>query len=124
MDSHCATTTVMSGHLQLGLRLTPQGNLVLEEDADAPSFDETVAARLIQAFSHGAGYGLMRLGAGEVGRTLPPVFGWWRDFAARYVGGLCLRASDAFVEVPPPVDSDLISLVLAAPLMPGGEYLN
>ncbi|MBF0098774.1 MAG: DEAD/DEAH box helicase [Magnetococcales bacterium] len=114
----------MSGYLQLGLRLTPQGNLVLEEDEDAPSLDEAVAARLIQAFSHGAGHGLMRLGAGEVGRTLPPVFGWWRDFAARYVGGLCLRASDAFTEVPPPVDSELISLVLAAPLMPGGEYLN
>ncbi|MBF0154818.1 MAG: DEAD/DEAH box helicase [Magnetococcales bacterium] len=114
----------MSQPLQLGLRLTPQGNLVLEEDEDAPSLDEAVAARLIQAFSHGAGHGLMRLGAGEVGRTLPPVFGWWRDFAARYVGGLCLHASDAFVEVPPPVDSERISLVLAAPLMPGGEYLN
>ncbi|MBF0629161.1 MAG: DEAD/DEAH box helicase [Magnetococcales bacterium] len=114
----------MSGHWQLGLRLTPHGNLVLEEDEDSPSLDEAVAARLIQAFSHGAGHGLMQLGAGEVGRTLPPVFGWWRDFAARYVGGLCLRASDQFVEVPPPIDSDLISLVLAAPLMPGGEYLN
>ncbi|MBF0182347.1 MAG: DEAD/DEAH box helicase [Magnetococcales bacterium] len=110
--------------MQLGLRLTPHGNLVLQEDEDSPSLDDAVAARLIQAFSHGAGHGLMRLGTGEVGRTLPPVFGWWRDFAARYVGGLCLRASDAFVEVPPPIDSDLISLVLAAPLMPGGEYLN
>ncbi|MEO5378908.1 MAG: DEAD/DEAH box helicase [Magnetococcus sp. DMHC-6] len=110
--------------MSLGIRLTPQGNLVLEEDEDSPSLDQAVAARLIQAFSHGAGHGLMRLGAGEVGRTLPPVFGWWRDFAARYVGGLCLRASDQFVEVPPPINSDLISLVLAAPLMPGGEYLN
>lgn len=77
----------MSGHLQFGLRLTPHGNLVLEEDEDSPFLDEAVAARLVRAFSHGAGYGLMRLGAGEVGRTLPPVFGWWRDFAARYVGG-------------------------------------
>ncbi|MEO5351043.1 MAG: DEAD/DEAH box helicase [Magnetococcus sp. YQC-3] len=110
--------------MQLGLRLTPHGNLVLEEDEDAPSLEEATAARLIRAFSHGAGYGLMRLGAGEVGRTLPPVFGWWRDFAARYVGGLCLRAADEFTEVPPPADSELISLVLAAPLMPGGEYLT
>ena len=114
----------MSGPLLLGLRLTPQGNLVLEEAADSPPMDNTIAARLVQAFAQGTGYGLMRLGAGEVGRTLPPAFGWWRDFAARYVGGLCLRASDGFIEVPPPTNSDLISLVLTAPLMPGGEYLS
>ena len=35
----------------------------------------------------------MRLGAAEVGQALPPVFVWWRDFAARYIGSLCLHAS-------------------------------
>ncbi len=29
-----------------------------------------------------------------IGIKLPPVFGWWRDFAASYVGGLCLGNSD------------------------------
>ncbi|MBF0461237.1 MAG: DEAD/DEAH box helicase [Magnetococcales bacterium] len=116
-------TTTTSGHVLLGLRLTPQGNLVLEETETAPALDNTIATRLLQAFAQGAGYGLLRLGAGEVGRTVPPVFGWWRDFAARYVGGLCLRAADGVVEVPPPTDGDLASLVLTAPLMPGGEYL-
>ncbi|MBF0154511.1 MAG: DEAD/DEAH box helicase [Magnetococcales bacterium] len=114
----------MNGTCALGLRLTPHGNLVLEEMADSPPLDNTVAERLNQAFDQGAGHGLLRLGAGEVGRMLPPVFGWWRDFASRYVAGLCLRASDECVDVPPPSGGDLASLVLGAPLMPGGEYLN
>ena len=41
----------------------------------------------------GSGPGLVRLGAGEVGQALPPVFVWWRSFATRYVGSLCLHAS-------------------------------
>ena len=107
-----------------GLRLTPQGNLIFEKTENSLPLDNTVAAHLVQAFAQGSGYGLVRLGAGEVGRTLPPVLGWWRDFAARYVGGLCLYASDESVGVPPPTEGDLASLVLTAPLMPGGEYLS
>ena len=114
----------MSGPLAFGLRLTPQGNLILEEVENSPSLDINIATRLVQAFAQDSGYGLLRLGAGEVGQTLPPVFGWWRDFAARYVGGLCLRASDGSFDVPPPSDSDLASLVMTAPLMPGEEYLS
>ena len=114
----------MSRNLTFGLRLTPQGNLVLEETGNSPPLDNSVAARLVQAFALGSGHGLMRLGAGEVGRTLPPVFSWWRDFAARYVGGLCLRAAGDSFTVPPPPAGDLASLVLTAPLMPGEEYLS
>ena len=36
----------------------------------------------------GSGHGLLRLGAGEFGQVLPPMFVWWRGFAARYVGGV------------------------------------
>nr|VFJ55803.1 MAG: non-specific serine/threonine protein kinase [Candidatus Kentron sp. DK] len=118
--------------VNIALRLTPQGNIVLDEidDADslahpsAHSLDGNVAKRLSQAFAKGSGHGLLQLGAGEAGRKLPPVFGWWRDFAARYVGGLCLRASDDSLDVPPPAESDLATLVLTAPLMPGEEYLS
>lgn len=52
-------------------------------------------ARLDQAFAQGSGHGLLRLGAGEVGEALPPVFAWWREFAARYVASVCLQSSGA-----------------------------
>lgn len=125
METHDFVTPATPESLVWGLRLTPQGNLVLEQtEQQAPALEEAVAARLGHPFSQGSGMGLMQLGAGEVDRTLPTIFGWWRDFAARYVGGLCLRASDGICEVPPPSDTDLDALVLAAPMMPGGEYLN
>src|SRR4051794_24946016 len=71
--------------MHLGLRLTPHGHLVCDTAADMPGMEEAVAARIEAAFAHGSGHGLLRLGAGEVGRVLPPIFGWWREFAARYV---------------------------------------
>jgi superfamily II DNA or RNA helicase len=114
---------------RLGLRLTPHGRLVAEDQDDAPEIDATAHIRLAEAFAEGSGAGLMRLGAGEVGQALPPVFVWWRAFAARYVGAVCLNASGrdddmALPPVPPPDAGDLASLVLAAPLMAGAEYLT
>ncbi|MBF0183924.1 MAG: DEAD/DEAH box helicase [Magnetococcales bacterium] len=108
----------------LSLRLTPQGKLVVEHDDETPSLDDKVADRVAAAFAKGVGYGLMQLGACEVGNALPPVFGWWRDFAARYMVGLCLRTSHDIPDIPPPATGDLSFLVLTAPMMSGGEYLN
>jgi hypothetical protein len=118
--------------IHLGLRLTPQGRLVCDTTAEMPGLDEAVAARLGTAFARGGGYGLLRLGAGEVGQALPPVFLWWRDFAARYVTALChaadpegQRTAPATVpEIPAPAEADLAALVLTAPMMPGAEYLT
>jgi non-specific serine/threonine protein kinase len=73
---------------RLGFRLTPQGRLLLETADSAPLVDDRIAKRLAEAFARGSGHGLMRLGAGEVGQALPPTFVWWRDFAARYRGGV------------------------------------
>jgi non-specific serine/threonine protein kinase len=115
----------------IGLRLTPHGRLVLEDQEDAPEIDSATANRLADSFARGAGQGLMQLGAAEVGQALPPVFVWWRDFAARYVGALCLHGSSTESEanrtpppVPPPTAADLSSLVLTAPMMTGAEYLG
>jgi SNF2 Helicase protein len=73
----------------------------------------------------------MWLGAAEVGQALPPLFVWWRDFAALYVGSLCLHASGMEAEgprklpsVPAPTPAELSSLVLTAPIMAGAEYLT
>jgi hypothetical protein len=76
---------------QLGLRLTPHGRLVLEDEADSPDPDARVAARLSKAFADSTGQGLLQLGAGEVGQLLPPTFAWWRSFSGHYVGALCLQ---------------------------------
>ena len=119
--------------IRLGLRLTPHGRLLCEPVADATGLDEVVATRLGEAFAHGSGDGLLRLGAGEVGQALPPVFVWWRDFASRYVAALCVHAASAESgqveavvppEVPAPDEAELASLVLTAPMMPGAEYLT
>ncbi|WP_216856255.1 SNF2 helicase-associated domain-containing protein, partial [Acidisphaera sp. S103] len=114
---------------RFGLRLTPHGHLIVQEQDDAPEIDAQVLTRLTEAFARGSGDGLMRLGAGEVGRALPPVFVWWRAFAARYVGALCLnpsgREDDATLPaVPVPDAGELASLVLTAPMMEGAEYLT
>jgi non-specific serine/threonine protein kinase len=117
---------------RLALRLTPHGHLLLEPAEDAPALDDQVAQRLAAAFAQGAGHGLLRLGAGEVGRSLPPTFVWWRGFAARFVGALCLLPSGAARDAPsrdpptvaPPSDGELATLVLTAPMMTGAEYLG
>lgn len=115
---------------RIALRLTPLGRLLLEPDAAAPELDRTVADRLMATFACGSGAGLMQLGASEIGQTMPPVFVWWRDFAARHVGALCGRAADTddalhkLSAVPPPTASELASLVLTGPIMTGAEYLT
>ncbi len=114
---------------RFGLRLTPHGHLVTEDQDDAPEIATAIGDRLAAAFAQGSGPGLVRLGAGEVGHTLPPVFVWWRSFATRYVGSVCLNASgredDVTLPVVPPLDAgDLASLVLTAPMMAGAEYLT
>jgi superfamily II DNA or RNA helicase len=114
---------------RFGLRLTPQGHLVAEDQEDAPEIDPQLRARLAEAFAQGSGSGLVRLGAGEVGQALSPVFVWWRAFATRYVGAVCLNASDREEDatlpvVPVPEAGELASLVLSVPMMEGAEYLT
>ena len=124
-----AVTAAAADAARLRLRLTPHGRLVCEPAEEAPDLDAGVAARLGAAFAQGGGPGLLRLGAAEVGQALPPIFVWWRGFAARYVAALCLprgrRGHRTHVpDVPPPTDGELASLVLTAPMMRGAEYLT
>ncbi|KFG69394.1 DEAD/DEAH box helicase [Microvirga sp. BSC39] len=118
---------------RMQLRLTPRGHLLLEEADDAPILDDTVAVRLTEAFGRSPGYGLLQLGAGEIGQSLPPAFIWWRGFAVRYVEAVCLHGSGGGREGPsaaflsamaPPDEAELATLVLTAPMMPGAEYLT
>jgi superfamily II DNA or RNA helicase len=118
---------------RLSLRLTPHGRLIAEAAENTPEIDDTAAARLGSAFAQGSGAGLLWLGAGEVGQALPPVFVWWRAFAARYVAALCLHApteaggesrSRLVPDVPMPGEGEFATLVLTAPMMAGAEYLT
>jgi len=114
----------------LCLRLTPHGHLVVEEASDALPMDQATTARIGKAFAQGTGHGLLQLGAGEVGRILPPAFGWWREFAARYVASVCLQSTgadsgpSAVPDVAAPSEGELTTLVLTAPMMAGAEYLT
>jgi non-specific serine/threonine protein kinase len=120
------------GRVGATVRLTPHGKLVIEDEGDAPDLDARIALRLREAFARGSGEGLWRLGAFEAGAALPPVFVWWRDFAARFVTALRRRPRDleepigeaATAEIDPPTPAELASLALTAPLMAGAEYLS
>ena len=116
--------------------LTPRGHLLAALHDDAPALPAEIEQRLAGAFALGAGHGLLLLGAEQVGTVLPPAWGWWRDFAARYVSCVCalaefqeideihaLREGDAAI-APTPDDDTLRRLIADAPPMVGVETLS
>jgi len=117
--------TAASTDLRLTPALTPHGRLLLVPSDDAPWLEPALGERIRHAFDRGAGHGLLRLGAGEVGQVLPPVFAYWRELGGRFVTALCTRPDidERRVELPPPLD-DLEVLAASAPVMPGAEYLT
>jgi non-specific serine/threonine protein kinase len=108
--------------------LTPHGRLLLEPTDDAVALSPDLSHRLRKAFARGSGHGLLQLGAAEVGTTLPPVFGYWREFSARYVSAVCghqdLDTSRSHTIVGPLSLDELERLAAAAPPMFGAEYLT
>ena len=77
--------------VSFGLGLTPRGHLILSHEAEPSRLDRGLAERLVRAFERGAGHGLLLLGADEAGTLLPPVYGYWREFGARYVTAICMH---------------------------------
>ena len=114
------------GGLRLTPCLTPHGHLRLAESDDGAELAPALGQRLQRAFDRGAGHGLLRLGAAEVGEILPPVFAYWRELGGLFVTALCTRPDpdESREPLPPPPEATLQSLVLGAPLMPGAEYLT
>ena len=104
--------------------LTPHGQLLAVDDAEAPPLPADLRARLVAAFADSAGPGLVHLGAAEVGTSLPGAWAWWRDFASRHVTALCALPDTGEIAVPPPHESVLDALIAAAPPMSGAEYLS
>ena len=116
------------GPVFLAPTLSPHGRLALVEDPNTPALDPELAQRLRDTFARGAGHGLLQLAAAEAGATIPPVFSYWREFAAQYVTALCahpdIDATPRKVHLPAPPAAELDRLVLAAPPMTGVEYLS
>ena len=75
--------------------LTPHGRLLLLREDDASLVEAELADRIQNAFGRGAGHGLLHLGANELGVALPPALSFWREFATRYVSGVCARPGGA-----------------------------
>ena len=110
--------------MNLTLLLTPQGHLRLTDDPEQSALPAALAGRLETAFAPGSGHGLLHLGATEIATVLPPVLGWWRDVAVRYVTLLCATPQGAGVDVPKPDHPTLEALIADAPPMTGAEYLG
>ena len=106
------------------LSITPLGHLCLTPAPEAPPLGAEAASGIERAFAAGAGHGLLHLGAAEVTTVLPPLWAWWRDFAARYVTALTATPDGGEIAVSAPDALALETLVLDAPPMPGAEYLT
>ena len=109
--------------MTFAVQLTPKGHLQFGAEPDAPLLSETLVDRLAAAFARGSGHGLLQLGAAEVTTALPPLWAFWRDFAARYVTALTATPEDGEIAVAAPNALALETLCLDAPPMTGSEYL-
>jgi len=98
--------------LRFTLKLTPNGRLVFQGSDDAPELAPDLARRLNEAFARGPGFGLLQLGAREVGATVPALFAYWREYAAIFVTALCTRttADDAAFVTPEPPAAELAAI--------------
>ncbi|SHH77402.1 DEAD/DEAH box helicase [Desulfofustis glycolicus] len=116
--------------MTLELALTPAGCLYLLDTAGDEKNHSLTAAwlnRVTAGFSAGQGAGLFALAATRPEGALSPSFGFWRDFAVSYLTRLCRtpETSGRLLEpVEPPEAGQWAAMMLAAPPMPGGEYLS
>ncbi len=110
------------------LALTPSGHLAvraldtLESRVADPWLD-----RAARAFEASASEGLFTLAATRPAAPPPLTFAFWREFASTYLTELCgtpALAGGLPEPIPAPGRGDLDRLLLGAPPMIGGEYLD
>jgi superfamily II DNA or RNA helicase len=113
--------------------LDPRGRLLLRQSDEPALIALDLAHRLSLAFTRGSGHGLLALGVDEVTTAMPPVLGYWRDLAVRYVTAVCtLSPTDPGLSteptnkpaIPEASISDLEHIAAAAPPMLGAEYMS
>jgi non-specific serine/threonine protein kinase len=122
--------------MSFDLAFAPAGHLTAVESASEPeelspsSLDAGVSGRMrkvVKAFASGQAEGLFALATERFDAPLSPTLGYWKEFAARYLTELCHTPASADSQlgaIPPPPSSELATLLLSVPPMPGAEYLT
>ncbi|MBS1269297.1 MAG: RNA polymerase-associated protein RapA [Gammaproteobacteria bacterium] len=110
------------------LKLTPAGCLRLSKGDDGSgAAADAWLKRVAVAFSSSQAAGLFALAATRPDTPPPPAFSFWRDFACCYLTQLCRTPESVgklLDPIEPPCESELAPMLLSAPPMQGGEYLN
>src|SRR3989441_5325197 len=111
--------------------ILPSGALLADtaagDDETGDGLSAAARARLLRAFTHGPGYGLLDLGATELDAPLAAPLAFLRDLGRAFVTRLCavpdLEDRRERVEVDCPPD-ERARLAGAVPPMDGGEYVD
>ena len=106
------------------LYLTPAGHL--RPVSPIPDSANPFVQGVLTAFQSGAAQGLFELAARPAGEGLPPELAYWRQFAGRYLTGLCRTPQGVrLIEALPPLtEAEALAILQDAPPMPGAEYLD
>ena len=108
--------------------LTPSGQVTLVRDPNgAYPLPRRISERIEQSFAQGTGFGLLQLGAAELGTPLDPTLAWWRELGRQVVAGSCALADPldpAAFSLPEPLTTALCALAAKAPPMRGAERIT
>jgi hypothetical protein len=110
------------------LQVSPSGvPRALPAAADEEVLTGQSASALASAFEAGAGYGVLHLGAVEVGTALPPAFAHFRELGHELVARACahpeLEALRDRIRIEPALDR-LEPMTRAVPPLRGAEYVT
>lgn len=114
--------TDLSNHsTKLTLALSPAGNVYLTNVSESQQgFSKENSEKIQALFNLEHGISLLRLGLINFTSGLPSSIVFWRSFAQRFIVQACRISAP----VPLPRVTELQEIILQAPFMVGGEYLN
>ena len=98
--------------------------MLLDLPVDGDGAADRGIAKVAKAFAASQAAGLFTLATEKLDAALPPSMVYWRSFSGRYLTELCHAPQAEPEPTPAPDAAELDALVLSAPPMQGGEYLN
>jgi SNF2 family DNA or RNA helicase len=113
----------------LSASLTPHGvvSVATDEVDGLFSTPNRAVKAILGAFERGSGYGLLHLGASEVGTDVGPSVAYWRELGHRFVTATCAALNPTAPDEVVSGDAagaDLDELARSAPPMLGAEFIN